>query len=91
MTYVQWTGIFLTFLGLYVPRALTHSYLYNQSKNDAQTPRGTPGQEADALPMHHRSPLRPATKPTPPGPRARPRPANLSHAVATPLFSLPPQ
>ena len=52
VTYVQWTGIFLTFLGLYVPRALTHSYLYNQSKNDAQTPRGTPGQEADALPMH---------------------------------------
>ncbi|WFC94684.1 hypothetical protein MBRA1_001318 [Malassezia brasiliensis] len=82
VTYVQWTGIFLTFLGL---------YLYNQSKNDAQTQRSAPGHETEALPMHHRSPLRPATKPTPPGPRARPRPANLSHAVATPLFSLPPQ
>lgn len=80
VTAVQWIGIALTFLGL---------YLYNQCKNDGQAVRSA--QEPESLPMHQRSapPLEEIR--TPKGPRARPRPANLAHAVATPLFSLPPQ
>lgn len=82
VTYVQWIGIGLTFLGL---------YLYNQTKNESNHARETAAHESESLPMHRRTASR--HKPDAPlrGPRARPRPANLTHAVAAPLFSLPPQ
>ncbi|WFC99374.1 hypothetical protein MYAM1_002118 [Malassezia yamatoensis] len=83
VTYLQWFGIVLTFVGL---------YMYNQSKNDAQVSQelSTPSQ-TESLPMHQSTPLPTVSKSGTHMPRARPRPANLSHAVSTPLFSLPPQ
>ena len=53
VTWPQWLGIFLTFVGL---------YLYNSAKNDAPAPSGA---ERESLPMHMRSPpLPPKTTPS---------------------------
>ncbi|PKI83862.1 hypothetical protein MVES1_002322 [Malassezia vespertilionis] len=85
VTHMQWVGIALTFLGL---------YLYNQAKIGTQAPR-----EADTLPMHEtRNPISRhallhlgAREDVQAQARARPRLANFASDTATRYFSLPPQ
>ncbi|WFD28039.1 hypothetical protein MNAN1_003047 [Malassezia nana] len=76
---LQWVGITLTFVGL---------YLYNDAKNKPKPDTQT---ERDTLPMHSRSTWKASRAPDTNADARLPRPTEVKMRMATPLFSLPPQ
>ncbi|KAL4398842.1 phosphoenolpyruvate transmembrane transporter [Malassezia pachydermatis] len=92
VSFLQWIGIALTFVGL---------YMYNNAKNDKMGAKAqSVPSEPDVLPMHrrptgrhtlltfHHDDTNPAIRSDP---QVHPGPVDIKLRMATPLFSLPPQ